>query len=151
MKKKLIIFSTVIVIILIAYVFDSFLASGYKIQTISINPNHAIADNKTPTEIKLKLTYRGKPVSNHDLNAVSLDGGSFKAYRIKTDKDGIATFIYYSYLASNILPVKTIRIRVRDESNSIIIAVPYEYYFEVPLDAPEGNGSGNKTNDSIFD
>ena len=149
MKKKLIMTSIFVAIIAVFFAVDYLISLRYQIEFVSLTPNPAYADGETPVKIRVRVTKGGAPVEGHTMSALSLNGGRFDAYRILSDENGEAEFTYFPYLASALVPAQDVTIQVRDESNSVFIAVPAKTLFELPLKMPEAGGDFGTT-DSLF-
>lgn len=109
---------------------------SYDIELVKVNPEEPYMDNKTPVEITLRVTRKGNPVEGHDILATALKGGSFTAYRVVTDADGLATFIYWPLKLSRFNPLQDAVIQFQDESNSVIIYLPKTETFTIKLRDP---------------
>lgn len=150
MKKKLIGFGIAIIIVVCCWMVDYVISMGYTIHILDIDPEVGIADGQTTTTIQVQLTRTdGTPVEGHDLNILSINGGTWVAYKQRTDADGMATFVWYPYLATSIRPAGTVTMRVRDQSTSIFIAVPPAQLFSFEVVAPDDD-DGGMTAESFF-
>jgi hypothetical protein len=114
------------------FLFDLGRSALFTISLVEVNPSPIPADGTSPVLIKVRLTKNERPVEGHDLYIVSLDGGNFSAYRIRTDVTGEVTYTYYPYRVSAAYPLRDIRFVVRDESNSVFIEVDARLSFTVP-------------------
>ena len=152
MKKKLIAFGIAFLIVGVCWLIDYLISLTYDFEIVSMEPYPGISDGATEMTITVRLTRKdGTPVEGHDVNILSLDGGTYKAYRQRTDEDGIVQFVFIPFLSTTIRPAQDVRMRVRDESNSIFIAVPAMHEFIVEVDEPEdGHESGAQTSESVF-
>jgi len=131
MKKKLIGLGIFCLIIGSLLLFDFIRSRFYTIDLLEVSPYPIPADGSTLITIKAKLTRGGKPVENHDLYIVSLDGGVIAIYRSRTNAGGEAVFEYYPYRVSATYPLRDIRFRIRNESNSIFFEIGAESTFTV--------------------
>lgn len=152
MKKKLIITGCLIVFVAIFVLIDWIISLGYKIQVLDIDPNPGICDGQTVSKITIQLTKTdGTPVEGHNLRILSLKAGTFPTYRILTDENGIAVFDFIPYLSTAIRGAEPIPMRVRDESNSIFVAIPVVHEFVFDTCEPEGGiGDSGMTSDSFW-
>ena len=137
MKKKLIGFGIFCLIIGVLFLFDFFRSRLYTIDLVDVSPNPVPADGNTLVTLKVRLTRGKKPVQNHDLYTVSLDGGVFVVYRSRTNSGGEAVFEYYPYQVSGTYALRDIRFRIRDESNSVFFEIGAENTFIVKAIAGE--------------
>ncbi len=139
MKKKLLILGVLVLVVLLAFGFDTLRAKRFTITLLSLDPQPAVADGQTPVTILLQLKdHEDRPVEGHTLYIVSKNGGKFRAYRQKTDENGTASFTYFSYkYIEGVYELKDVEMEVRDESNSVIIEIPTTCTFIVPMTAPE--------------
>lgn len=130
------IFSALIIIAVLfmcMYCFDAVRAKTFEIEVISISPEMPVADGETPVEIKVRLTRSGKPVEGHYMFMIPLNGGTMQKNREKTDEDGYASYVYYPYRSSVLMPAQTVTLRVYDESNSIFVIVNAALDFDIEL------------------
>jgi hypothetical protein len=132
MKGKLLGALVFCVVIGALFLFDLGRSKLFTITPIEVNPSPIPADGTSPVSIKVKLTRGAKPVEGHDLYILSLDGGSFAAYRIRTDTMGEVVYTYYPYRVNSAYPLRDIRFNVRDESNSVFLEINAENTFTVP-------------------
>jgi len=121
---------------LAAYIFDYSRAQTFLIQVVEVSPSEPVADGETPVAITVKLERSNKPVKNHNLFMVPMNGGVMKINRRKTDDNGTADFIYYPYRATILQPARTVTIRVYDEDNSIFVVVNAKLDFDIVLREP---------------
>lgn len=150
MKKKLIGFGIFVGIVAICWFIDYLISLGYNFEVLSMEPYPGVADGASPMEITVRLTRTdGTPVEGHDVNILSLNGGTYTAYRQRTGADGIVVFEYIPFLSTSVRPAQDVTMRVRDESSSVFIAVPPSFTFQVEVDEPEGE-SGGMTSESFF-
>lgn len=150
-KRKLLILVLIIGLLFTGWCVDYVRAQDFSIEVVSMSPDPGVADGQTPVEIQLRVVRDGVPCEDHILYGVSYNGGSFRAKRVTTDENGIATFVYYPYLKSKLNTLTDVAFRFVDESNSLFIAVPAEVKTVLPMIEPEDSSSGGMTNDDMFD
>ena len=115
-KKKILILILVVLLFLIGWGFDAIRAREFSIEVVSVTPEVGIADGQTPITVELRVSRDGKPCAEHILHGVSMTGGNFRAKRVKTDENGIATFIYYPYFKSTLNELEDVNLHFEDES-----------------------------------
>lgn len=93
----------------------------YRIEVVSI-PEQTVAGNQAVFTVRV-TDLQGRPKEGHLLAAVTYGTGSFLAYRVETDEEGLATFTYYTLPESRYNPAMDIDIQIRDESNSVFFEV----------------------------
>ncbi|MDD4107095.1 MAG: hypothetical protein PHH93_00055 [Prolixibacteraceae bacterium] len=150
-KRKFIVLAVIILLLLAGWSVDYVRTQDFTIEILSISPNPGIADGQTPVNIQLRVVRKGIPCEDHILYGVSFNGGSFRAKRVTTDEDGIATFVYYPYLKSKLNELTDATLRFVDESNSLFIAVPAELKMVLPMVEQGGDNSYDQTNEDMFD
>lgn len=151
MKKKLYIFFAVITVIGVLVLVDYFRYAQVEVIVKSISPQPAQADSSKTVTISVKLQdTNGKPLVNHNLFALTLGGGSWKSYREKTDKNGLATFIYYPYLANDYQQITDVNIEIRDESNSLFVEMYPTKKIKIKMIRPQKNSNQDTTVDSFL-
>ena len=152
MKKKLMAFAILFLVVAVCWLIDYLVSFGYTFEIVNMEPYPGVADGATSMFIDVRLTRTsGEPVEGHDIYILSLDGGTWKAYRQRTDADGMVQFEFVPFLATSIRPAKDVRLRVRDESSSIFIAVPATYEWVIEVNEPESDHESNAiTSDSFF-
>lgn len=135
LKSNKIFLALIIVVVLVAamYGFDYFRAQSFDIEVVSISPESPIADGETPVAITVRLTRFGKPVKDHYMFMISLNGGTMQKNRGQTDENGQIEYVYYPYRASVLMPAQTVTLRVYDESNSIFVVVNASLDFDIDL------------------
>ena len=150
--KKLKVLLIMLAIFAVCYGFDLIKAQTVELKVVSISEEPAEATPDKPVEIKVRLTAKGGAgIPDHNLYAITQSGGSFKSYRVKTDANGDATFIYYPYkLLSYQTPTDAI-LEIRDESNSVFIEVYPTLELSIEMKPPADSENGGFSNDSIFD
>jgi hypothetical protein len=131
------------------FLFDLARSRLFSIELVKVDPFPIPADGFTPVELTARLSRRGSPVSDHDLYIVSLDGGNFVAYRISTNQNGEATFVYYPYRVTNNTALRDVRFVIRDESNSVFLEVNTESVFTVSTVEVEGDKKEIKLSDVL--
>lgn len=147
MKKKLRILLIIIGVLALMTLFDVYRSNQFNIKVISVDPQPAFADGQTPVNIKLKLLYKDKkPVEGHDIYGVSKNGGSFNAFRVRTDKNGEAEFLFYPYKASVIRKAQDINLEFLDQSNSVFIEINSKVSTVVKTVDPGDNGAKSEHN-----
>lgn len=119
---KYIIAAALIVFFAFAYLFDFIWSKTYTVEVVSLSDEAPIADNSVRVEIKVCVTHFGKPAQQHEIFALP-SAGSMLAYTTITDENGMATFIYVPYTETTFTPAKDVEIRIRDQSNSIILEI----------------------------
>ena len=149
-KRKLIILLVIALIFGLAWGYDAIRAQEFTIEVVSMSSEIGIADGQTPITIQLLVTQNGEPCEEHILYGLSLTGGSFRAKRVKTDENGIATFTYYPYYKSVLTDLVDVTLHFEDESNSVFIVVPTKLDIVIPMVEPEEDSSGGGTNDDMF-
>ena len=149
-KRKLIILLIIGLRLFLGWGFDSIRAQEFTIEVVSMSSEYGVADGQTPITIELRVTQNGEPCEGHILYGLSLTGGSFRAKRVKTDENGIATFMYYPYYKSVLNDLVDVTLHFEDESNSILVVVPAELDVVIPMVEPNEDNSNNQTNDSMF-
>jgi len=134
-KKHKKLFACLIVAVVIAVCFgvDLGISKTYKMEVVAMSEEVVYADNKRPVTIDVVLTQFDKPIANHNLYAVAVGGGRLKANRVRTDENGMASFVYVPYTANRFMPAEPITINIVDESNSIIFEVNAKYSFVIDL------------------
>jgi hypothetical protein len=115
------------------WAYDAIRAKSYTVELSHIDTTTPVADGATPVNMKIKVTRNGKPQAGHSIFILPLDGGKFFAYRAVTDETGQASFIYYPYRATALMPAKTVHIQAVDESNSTFIEVNAKLVFSLDL------------------
>jgi hypothetical protein len=150
MKKKLIILGVLSLFVLSVFGFEYWNSTRYVLTVISQEPQKVEADGQTTVNLSLKVaTKNGKVCASHDIYGISMNGGGFKAYRVKTDENGIARFVYIPYKESAFQKADDVKLIFQDLSNSYIIRVPAEADYNIALSPYSGAGSGGKV-DNIF-
>ena len=149
-KRKLVILLIIALMLFLSWGFDSIRAKEFTIEVVSMSSEYGIADGQTPITIELRVTYNGEPCEDHILYGLSLTGGSFRAKRVKTDENGIATFTYYPYYKSVLNDLVDVTLHFEDESNSILVVVPAELDIVIPMVEPDEDNSDNQTNEGMF-
>lgn len=119
---KYIIVAALIVFFAFAYLFDFVWSKTYNVEIISVSDETPIADNSVRVEIKVCVTHFGEPVKKHEIFALP-SAGLMLAYTTVTDENGIATFVYVPYTETRFTPAGDVEIRIRDQSNSIILEI----------------------------
>ena len=132
-QKKLFVCLLIVAFIAVFFGIDFCIAKTYKMEVQAMSEEIVYADNKKPVEIDIALTRFGKPVEKHNLYAVAEGGGRLKANRVRTDENGVASFVYVPYTSNRFMPAAPITIRIIDESNSIFFEVNAEYSFVIDL------------------
>lgn len=151
MKKRIIIFAVIAAVIAAVTAFDFIRSQMFVIQVESISPAPSVADGRTPVTIRLRLTTKsGKPVEGHSLFAFSRNGGSFRANRVVTDDAGYATYTYFPYKVTSLVPLSDAVIDVADESNSIFVEINTRASFTIELTAPDHADQSSVDLNSIF-
>ena len=150
MSIKWKVFAVLLIVVALAAGYDYYRMTTFEVSVLSISPDPAPADGKTPVTITAKVTRHGQPVEGHNLYALSLGGGNFKAYRVLTDADGQAEFTYFPYQASAYSPAQDVEIYIRDESNSVFIEIYADTSCVVHLEEPEQEEGPGLTMEDIF-
>ena len=148
--RKLIILVIIALLLFLGWGFDSIRAQEFTIEVVSMSSEFGVADGQTPITIELRVTQNGEPCEGHVLYGLSLTGGSFRAKRVKTDENGIATFMYYPYYKSVLNDLVDVTLHFEDESNSILVVVPAELDIVIPMVEPDEDNSDKQTNDGMF-
>ncbi len=149
-KKKFLILVIIAILVFLGWGFDSIRAREFTIEVVSVTPEIGVADGQTPVTVELMVSRKGTPCEDHILYGMSLNGGSFRAKRVKTDENGIATFIYYPYFKSELNDLVDVNLHFEDESNSLFIVVSAELDIVLPMTEPEKDDSQTGTNDDMF-
>lgn len=149
-KRKFIVLLVIAMLFLLGWCVDTVRARDFTIEIVSVSPDVGIADGQTPVTMQLRVSRNGTPCEDHILYAVSLNGGSFRAKRVTTDENGLATFIYYPYFKSELNELTDVTLQFVDESNSLFIAVPAELEMVLPMAEPDNKQSENLTNEDMF-
>ena len=139
-----------VVVVALAAGYDYYRKTTFDVSVLSISPDPAPADGKSPVTITAQVTRHGEPVEGHNLYAVSLDGGNFEAYRVLTDADGQAQFTYFPFQATAYSPAQEVDIYIRDESNSVFIEIYADTSCVVHLEEPEEQEAPGLTMEDIF-
>jgi|YelNatPaOPRAMG01_1025707.scaffolds.fasta_scaffold10645_5 hypothetical protein len=152
MKNRIYTISAIILIIVLLYTYDLYRSKEFIIEVLEIVPNPAPADGETPVKIKVKeKRTNGKVVTGHNLYAVPLEGGSMRANRVQTNKNGEAEFIYFPYRDSPSLRARPINIQIIDESNSVFFEVNASTIATIKLVKPKTSGGNSGiTTEDIF-
>lgn len=149
-KRKFIVLLVIVLLFVLGWSVDSIRAREFTIEVVSMSPDIGIADGQTPVTIQLRVSRNGTPCADQILYGVSLNGGSFRAKRVTTDENGLATFIYYPYYKSELNELVDVTLQFVDESNSLFIVVPAELEVVLPMTEPDNEKSDNLTNDDMF-
>lgn len=149
-KRKLIILLVIALLFFLGWSFDSVRAREFEIKVVSVSPEVGVADGQTPVTVELLVSRKGTPCEDHILYGMSLNGGSFRAKRVKTDENGIATFIYYPYFKSELNDLVDVNLHFEDESNSLFIVVSAELNIVLPMTEPEKEDNQTGTNEGMF-
>ena len=149
--KKLLILLLIVLLLGALYVTDLLITNSYTLEIVSVNPQPAVADGRSPVTFQARLTRNGRPVEGHMLYALPHRGSLYSA-RVVTDDQGYAEFVYYPYLANSFIPAKPVLVELYDEDNSVFIYVPVTAEFEIALEQPEEENTGELdiTMDDIF-
>lgn len=151
MKKKLRIFFAIVAAIGVLVLIDYYRYTQVEVIIKSINPQPVQADSSKPVTISLLLKNKnGKAVVGHNLYALSLGGGSWKTYRVKTDKNGCANFIYYPYQANDYQQITNVNILIRDESNSLFVEMYPSKTITIKMVKPQSNNNQDSSVDSYL-
>ena len=140
----------ILAIVAMATAFDYVLMRMHDVTVVSISPNPSPADGKTPIEIVARATRGNHPVSGHDLYAVSMGSGSFKAFRVTTDANGEAVFTYFPYKSTALSPAGDVEVLIRDESISVFIEIYAQTSCTVRLTDPAEEEDTGFSMDDIF-
>lgn len=140
-KKKLPIkwIVTVLVVVLFFAVWgmDIQRAKKYDIDVIAVSNLSPIANGKDLSYITIRVTRDGKPCANHEIE-VRPTYGTFGAYILWTDENGIAEFEYKAYEDEYYQPAGDDSIRIIDLSNSLLIEVWAETTYTLTLQRHDG-------------
>lgn len=151
MAKKLKVILIIAAAIAVLAAYDYYRSTQVVINIESITPEPAEADSSKPVTINVRLTdKKGNPVTGHNVYALSLSGGSWRSYREKSDSDGRLSFIYYPYNIQSYQQVRDVKIRLRDESNSVFIEIYPTREFTIKMKRPENNSDSSFTADDFF-
>lgn len=150
MKKKLLILGIVSLLVMAVFGLEYWNSTRYVFTFVSQKPEKVEADGQTAVNIMIKVaTKGGKACAAHDIYGISMNGGGFKAYRVKTDENGIAQFVYIPYKESAFQKAGNVKLIFQDLSNSYLIRVPAESDYVISLLPYTGASSGGKV-DNIF-
>lgn len=149
-KKKFLILVIIALLVFLGWGFDTIRAREFTIEVMSVSPEVGIADGQTQVTVELLVTRNGVPCEDHIIYGISLNGGNFRAKRVKTDENGIATFIYFPYFKSELNDLVDVNLHFEDESNSLFIAVSAKMDMVLPMEAPEEDDTQQGTNDDMF-
>lgn len=149
-KKKILILVIIALLVFLGWGFDTIRAREFTIEVMSVSPEVGIADGQTQVTVELLVTRNGVPCEDHIIYGISLNGGNFRAKRVKTDENGIATFIYFPYFKSELNDLVDVNLHFEDESNSLFIAVPAKMDMVLPMEAPEEDDTQQGTNNDMF-
>ena len=151
-KRKLIVISGILILIAAMLGIDYFRMKQVEIQVLSVSPSPAPASSDENVEIRVRVVRKGgQPVAGHLLYALSLGGGDFQSFYVKTDGDGYAKFIYYPYDLPSYQKPRDVEIEIRDESNSIFIEMYPKVRYTIKMVAPENSDSYGLIVDDFFD
>lgn len=93
------------------------------------------------TEIVVNVRNRkGEPVTDHNIYALAVGGGSFKSFYEKTDDSGRVTFVYYPPKMAGYQTEKSVTLKFRDESNSVFIEIYPSMEYTIELTRQEESG-----------
>ncbi|MBE6973882.1 MAG: hypothetical protein E7436_00100 [Ruminococcaceae bacterium] len=149
-KKKFLILVIIALLVFLGWGFDTVRAREFTIEVVSVSPEVGIADGQTQVTVELLVTRNGVPCEDHIIYGISLNGGNFRAKRVKTDENGIATFIYFPYFKSELNDLVDVNLHFEDESNSLFIAVSAKMDMVLPMEAPEEDDTQQGTNEGMF-
>ncbi len=150
MKKKLIALLITIAVIGTCVVVDLIKMNMVTLEIVSVTPEPAVADPSQSVEIVVQLTsFTGAAIPDHNLYAITKNGGSFQSYRVKTDENGRATMIYYPYKATEYQTARDVTIQIRDEDNSIFIEMYPSVSYTIAMKKNDGNSHGVSLEDIL--
>ncbi len=145
MKKKMLIFLIIAIIFGIMALYDVYRSKQFMLHVVSTSPQPAVADGATPFFLDVQLLYKDKmPVKGHDIYALSMNGGSFERYRLRTDENGMVNFKYYPYASSFLQKAEDVEIQFMDQSNSVFIIVNAKSATKIRLVDPVESDSSNQ-------
>lgn len=151
MKKKFIIFVAVIAALALMIVYDYYMSTQYILTVTSIDPQPAQADGNTPVTLKVNVMHNKKPVEGHDIYGIVKDGGSFQAYRLKSDANGEVVFTYFPYMASDLQKAEDVNVQFFDQSNSVFVEINATTKTVIKLVEPKKSTEKSEFNtDEIF-
>ncbi|MBB6672981.1 hypothetical protein [Cohnella nanjingensis] len=110
---------------------------------VKLAPDQMTADGKSSVNVQIQVTNTdGTPRSGDDLQIIRLKGhGQLSVSRVKTDRNGHASFVYFSYRASSFTPAMTNEIMLSDVSVGKIVGVYKRHALEIPVLEPAGEDS----------
>jgi len=116
---------------------------------VTFAPEQMVADGKSSVTVQIQVNnVDGTPRSGDELQIIRMKGhGQLSVSRVKTDRNGQASFAYFSYRASSFTPVMTNEIMLSDVSVGKIVGVYKRHVFEIPVIEPEVDDSDPSGND----
>lgn len=151
MKKKITVMFLIMAVFFMFWLFDYYRSKQFLLEYQEISEQPSPADGITEILFSMKLTRNGKPVAGHDLYGVPYGAGGFKAYRVSTDENGVANFVYFPYIASSEEEVKDVPFKIIDENNSIFLEVNAYYDGVLRFKMPTEKKESIMSLDDIFD
>jgi hypothetical protein len=149
--KKLKVFLVTLGIIVIIVAIDLIKLSTVEIKLNKITPEIAEGISTKPVEIIICVKDKsGKGLSDHNLYALTLGGGSWESYYSKTDENGNAKFIFYPYDLPEYQQPRDIEVQIRDESNSIFIEMYPTLTFNIKIKKADKADSQKGTIDDFL-
>lgn len=162
--KKLIVLLGIVAVIALGAGVDAIIAASYKIDFIKVErlgdekvtdsegnelaPDIGVADGTTYVRFVIKLTRGGVPVQGHVLY-VKTNRNILE--RKATDENGEIVVDYRCYKASSTEIAAPVTLTVKDENNSVFVAVPATNNYVLKMVKPhKSSGSGMKTDEIFF-
>lgn len=148
MKKRIISIILVLTVIAALTGYD-FYRSKQIVITVENRNSNIVDSSIEAVELVLCVKSRtGKVIEGHNIYALSIGGGSFKAFYQKTDQNGNVTFLYYPPKLAGYQDKKDVTLRFRDESNSVFIEIYPSTEYEITIKDFKNN---NETSVSVSD
>ncbi len=148
MKKKLKILSIVLAVFALMLCVDFIISKLYSYEIVSVTPERGIADGNTTVTLVVRLMRGGKAVEGHNIYIIT---DRSRIGRRTTDADGLITVTYTCYYAASANSVADVDIKFYDEDNSLLIYVPAQFMYTLPMDSPGSGGTGTPVDTIFFD